>query len=105
MKFKDAFVGGVIAAAICLGIAWACKDRNAVVIPDNTKYEQAIDSLNKEVRKLEITNDSLISVITNSKGKIDTLNNWYEKELIDITNQSIAADASFFAEYVSQAGR
>ncbi len=27
MKFKDAFVGGVIAAAICLGIAWACKDR------------------------------------------------------------------------------
>ena len=84
MKFKDAFVGGVIAAAICLGIAWACKDRNTVVIPDNTKYEQAIDSLNKEVRKLEITNDSLISVIT---------------------NQSIAADASFFAEYVSQAGR
>lgn len=56
MKFKDAFVGGVIAAAICLGIAWACKDRNTVVIPDNTKYEQAIDSLNKEVRKLEITN-------------------------------------------------
>ena len=103
MKFKDAFVGGVIAAAICLGIAWACKDRNTVVI--NTKYEQAIDSLNKEVRKLEITNDSLISVITNSKGKIDTINNWYEKELIDITNQSIAADASFFAEYVSQAGR
>ena len=79
--------------------------RNTVVIPDNTKYEQAIDSLNKEVRKLEITNDSLISVITNSKGKIDTINNWYEKELIDITNQSIAADASFFAEYVSQAGR
>ena len=37
--------------------------------------------------------------------KIDTINNWYEKELIDITNQSIAADASFFAEYVSQAGR
>lgn len=105
MKFKDAFVGGVIAAAICLGIAWAYKDRNTVVIPDNTKYEQAIDSLNKEVRKLEITNDSLISVITNSKGKIDTINNWYEKELIDITNQSIAADASFFAEYVSQAGR
>ena len=105
MKFKDAFVGGVIAAAICLGIAWACKDSNTVVIPDNTKYEQAIDSLNKEVRKLEITNDSLISVITNSKGKIDTINNWYEKEFIDITNQSIAADASFFAEYVSQAGR
>lgn len=102
MKFKDAFVGGVIAAAICLGIAWAC---NTVVIPDNTKYEQAIDSLNKEVRKLEITNDSLISVITNSKGKIDTINNWYEKELIDITNQSIASDASFFAEYVSQVGR
>ena len=95
----------MIAAAICLVIAWACMDRNTVVIPDNTKYEQAIDSLNKEVRKLEITNDSLISVITNSKGKIDTINNWYEKELIDITNQSIAADASFFAEYVSQAGR
>lgn len=105
MKFKDAFVGGMIAAAICLGIAWARKDRNTVVIPDNTKYEQAIDSLNKEVRKLEITNDSLISVITNSKGKIDTINNWYEKELIDITNQSIAADASFFAEYVSQANK
>lgn len=82
MKFKDAFVGGVIAAAICLGIAWACKDRNTVVIPDNAKYEQAIDSLNKEVRKLEITNDSLISVITNSKGKIDTINNWYERSLL-----------------------
>lgn len=105
MKFKDAFVGGVIAAAICLGIAWACKDRNAIVIPDNSKYEQAIDLLNKEVRKLEVTNDSLMCVITNSKNKVDTINNWYEKELIDITNQSIAADASFFAEYVSQANK
>ena len=105
MKFKDAFVGGVIAAAICLGIAWVCKDRNTVVIPNNSKYEQAIDSLNKEVRKLEVTNDSLICAITNSKNKVDTINNWYEKELIDITNQSIAADASFFAEYVSQANK
>ena len=105
MKFKDAFVGGVIAAAICLGIAWACKDRNTVVIPDNTKYEQAIDSLNKEVRKLEITNDSLISVITNSTGKIDTINYWKEKELIDITNQSIADDVVFFTEYLSEVGK
>ena len=51
MKFKDAFVGGVIAAAICLGIAWACKDRITVVVPDYNKYEQALDSLNNEVWK------------------------------------------------------
>ena len=98
------FIIGATIAIIIVVIGLLLRE-DPVVMPDTNKYEMTIDSLNKEVRKLEITNDSLISVITNSKGKIDTINNWYEKEFINITNQPIANDVVFFTEYLSEVGK
>lgn len=98
------FIIGATIAIIIVVVGLLLKE-DPVVMPDTNKYEMTIDSLNKEVRKLEITNDSLISVITNSKGKIDTINNWYEKEFINITNQPIANDVVFFTEYLSEVGK
>ena len=65
-------------------------------MPDTNKYEMTIYSLNKEIRDLANTNDSILSVIATSNGKIDTIKYTYEKELINITNQSIANDVVFF---------
>lgn len=45
-------------------------------------------------------NDSIIVIIDSSNTKIKYINNWYEKELIDITNQSVAADVEFFTKYL-----
>lgn len=98
------FIIGATIAIIIIVVGLLLKE-DPVVMPDTDKYEMTIDSLNKEIRDLANTNDSLISVITNSKGKIDTINNWYEKELIDITNQPIANDVVFFTEYLSEVGK
>lgn len=104
MHWKDAFVGGAIAAVICLAVAWACQDKRPVV-PNTTEYEQAIDLLNKEVGKLVIINDSLVTVIDTAKAKVKVIDHWYEKNLIDITNQSVADDVRFFTDYVSEIGK
>lgn len=46
--------------------------------------------------------DSLRREIGISDSIIVEINHWYEKNLDDITNQSIADDAYFFSEYLSK---
>ena len=58
-----------------------------------------------EIRDLANTNDSILSVIATSNGKIDTIKYTYEKEFINITNQPIANDVVFFTEYLSEVGK
>lgn len=73
-----------------------------------SNYEELvnrIDSLNSEISWLELERDSLYNVIDSSKVKVDVIEHWYEKELTDITNQSIASDVVFFTEYLSKAGK
>lgn len=101
MKWKEAFLVGATIGAVVIGVAWFTKEP-ASVVPDNTQYEQVIDSLNKEVNKLVVTNDSLQLVVDAAKAKVEVINHWYEKTLIDVTNQSIADDVRFFADYVSK---
>lgn len=73
-----------------------------------SNYEELvnhIDSLNNEISLLELKRDSLHNVIDSSKVKVDVIEHWYEKELTDITNQSITSDVVFFTEYLSEVGK
>lgn len=73
-----------------------------------SNYEELvnrIDSLNSEISLLKLERDSLHNVIDSSKVKVDVIEHWYEKELTDITNQSIADDVVFFTEYLSEVGK
>lgn len=101
MEWKEAFLVGATIGAVIIGVTWFTKEP-ASIIPDDTQYEQVIDSLNKEVNKLVVTNDSLQLVIDTAKAKVEVINHWYEKTFVDITNQSIADDVRFFADYVSK---
>ena len=98
------FIIGATIAIIIIVISLLLKE-DPVVMPDTNKYEMTIDSLNKEIRDLANTNDSILGVIATSNGKIDTIKYTYEKEFINITNQSIANDVVFFTEYLSEVGK
>ena len=79
-------------------------------------YKEEISRLNGLKDSLTNVNDSLILVskelatsvdsLKNEVGKVDSVivktEKAYEKDFIDITNQSIAADARFFSEYLSK---
>ena len=81
-------------------------------------YKEEISRLNGLKDSLTSVNDSLILVskelatsvdsLKNEVGKVDSVivktEKAYEKDFIDITNQSIAADARFFSVYLSKAG-
>lgn len=75
--------------------------------PTNNYKEllQHLDSLNVQLDSLKRDRDSLIQAIDTSKARVDTINNWYEKELVNITNQPIASDVVFFTEYLSNANK
>lgn len=98
------FIIGATIAIIIVVVGLLLKE-DPVVMPDTDKYEMTIDSLNKEIRDLANTNDSILSVIVTSNGKIDTIKYTYEKEFINITNQPIANDVVFFTEYLSEVGK
>ena len=79
-------------------------------------YKEEISRLNGLKDSLTSVNDSLILVskelatsvdsLKNEVGKVDSVivktEKAYEKDFIDITNQSIAADVRFFSEYLSK---
>lgn len=73
--------------------------------PDYNELVNHIDSLNSEISLLKLQRDSLHNVIDSSKVKVNVIEHWYEKELTDITNQSIADDVVFFTEYLSEVGK
>lgn len=84
-------------------LAWTWLTKES--IPNYEELVNHIDSLNSEISLLELKRDSLHNVIDSSKVKVDVIEHWYEKELTDITNQSIADDVVFFTEYLSEVGK
>ena len=86
-------------------LAWTWLTPNKEPIPNYEELVNHIDSLNSEISLLELERDSLHNVIDSSKVKVDVIEHWYEKELTDITNQSIADDVVFFTEYLSEVGK
>lgn len=85
--------------------AWLTPTKEPQPIPDYNELVNHIDSLNSEISLLKLQRDSLHNVIDSSKVKVDVIEHWYEKELTDITNQSIADDVVFFTEYLSEVGK
>lgn len=74
-------------------------------VQPNKDYEELIeniDSLSSHIELLNKEKDSLRMIIDTTKSKIDTINYWYEKELIDIVNQPIRDDVEFFSKYLSK---
>ena len=69
---------------------------------DYKELVRSIDSLTNHISLISKANDSLKSVIDTTKFEIIINQENYEKDFIDITNQSIAADARFFSEYLSK---
>ena len=61
-----------------------------------------LDSLSSKLDSVLLERDSLIQVIDTSKANVEYIDKWYEKALIDITNQSVASDVQFFTNYISQ---
>lgn len=51
--------------------------------------------LKEQIDSLELLSNKVDSVIIE-------IEHWYEKELVDITNQSISSDIRFFTEYLSK---
>lgn len=84
---------------------WLTPTKESQPIPDYNELVNHIDSLNSEISLLKLQRDSLHNVIDSSKVKVDVIKYWYEKELTDITNQSIADDVVFFTEYLSEVGK
>ena len=73
--------------------------------PNEDKLNSIIDSLNIAIINVEHERDSLQLVIDSSKYKIKVVEHWYEKEFIDITNQSIADDVLFYSNYLSETSK
>ena len=73
--------------------------------PNYEELNNHIDSLNNKINLLKLEKDSLSEIIDSSKVKVNIIEHWYEKELINITNQSIADDVVFFTEYLSKIGK
>ena len=90
---------------ILVVILWFSLRTTPTDIPDYKELTNKIDSLNSELSLLKLERDSLLTVIDSSKVKVEVIEHWYEKELTDITNQSIASDVVFFTEYLSQADK
>ena len=92
---------------LCLvgALAWTWLTPTKEPTPNYEELVNHIDSLNSEISLLKLQRDSLHNVIDSSKVKVDVIEHWYEKELTDITNQSIADDVVFFTEYLSEVGK
>lgn len=95
----------VLVGVILVAILWFFLRTTPTDIPDYKELTNKIDSLNSELSLLKLERDSLLTVIDSSKVKVEVIEHWYEKELTDITNQSIASDVVFFTEYLSQADK
>lgn len=85
-------------------IIWRPKHEENIT-PNYQELIHRIDSLDSQLNLLKLERDSLYNVIDSSVAKVEVIEHWYEKELIDVTHQSIADDVVFFTEYLSEASK
>lgn len=98
----------VIVILITICVLFKGSKTQVPVAAPNPTYQQLVhkvDSLKDEINILTLQRDSIVSTIHTSDYKVRTINHWYEKKFIDISNQPVAADIRFFSEYISQANK
>ena len=103
------WVSYLLVALICIVATMVLMDRFYVPKDKGLRTEEEyrelvldIDSLSSHINNITKERDSLSLVIDTAKSKVVIIEKKYEKDYIDITNQSIRDDIEFFSNYLSQ---
>lgn len=106
-NFLKANLGWIVLIMAFLTYIYYIQLRDIPIKPSNNYQEliHDLDSLSSKLDSVLLERDSLVQVIDSSKANVEYINKWYEKTLIDVTNQSIASDVLFFTEYISKADK
>lgn len=91
-----------IVATMVLMDKFVPKDKGLRTEEEYRELMLDIDSLSSHIDNITKERDSLSLVIDTAKSKVVIIEKKYEKDYIDITNQSIRDDIEFFSNYLSQ---
>lgn len=92
----------IVATMVLMDRFYVPKDRGLRTEEEYRELVLDIDSLSSHIDNITKERDSLSLVIDTAKSKVVIIEKKYEKDYIDITNQSIRDDIEFFSNYLSQ---
>lgn len=92
----------IVATMVLMDKFYVPKDRGLRTEEEYRELVLDIDSLSSHIDNITKERDSLSLVIDTAKSKVVIIEKKYEKDYIDITNQSIRDDIEFFSNYLSQ---
>lgn len=92
----------IVATMVLMDKFYVPKDRGLRTEEEYKELVLDIDSLSSHIDNITKERDSLSLVIDTAKSKVVIIEKKYEKDYIDITNQSIRDDIEFFSNYLSQ---
>lgn len=92
----------IVATMVLMDKFYVPKDKGLRTEEEYKELVQDIDSLYSHIYNITKERDSLSTVIDTAKAKVVIIEKKYEKDYIDITNQSIRDDIEFFSNYISQ---
>lgn len=92
----------IVATIVLMDKFYIPKDKGLRTEEEYKELVQDIDSLSSHINNITKERDSLSTVIDTAKAKVVIIEKKYEKDYIDITNQSIGDDIEFFSNYISQ---
>ena len=92
----------IVATMVLMDKFYVPKDKGLRTEEEYRELVLDIDSLSSHIDNITKERDSLSLVIDTAKSKVVIIEKKYEKDYIDITNQSIRDDIEFFLYYLSQ---
>lgn len=92
----------IVATIVLMNRFYVPKDKGLRTEEEYRELVLDIDSLSSHIDNITKERDSLSLVIDTAKSKVVIIEKKYEKDYIDITNQSIRDDIEFFSNYLSQ---
>lgn len=92
----------IVATIVLMDKFYVPKDKGLRTEEEYRELVLDIDSLSSHIDNITKERDSLSLVIDTAKSKVVIIEKKYEKDYIDITNQSIRDDIEFFSNYLSQ---
>lgn len=92
----------IVATMVLMDKFYVPKDKGLRTEEEYRELVLDIDSLSSHIDNITKERDSLSLVIDTAKSKVVIIEKKYEKDYIDITNQSIRDDIKFFSNYLSQ---
>lgn len=92
----------IVATMVLMDKFYVPKDKGLRTEEEYRELMLDIDSLSSHIDNITKERDSLSLVIDTAKSKVVIIEKKYEKDYIDITNQSIRDDIEFFSNYLSQ---